>query len=171
MSDPKIVASAKEQSRWAPAESRESRRGWAVLGWIGLAFLVVGGMDFALVWFPFRFGNREWEFATVTQSFNGLPILLLGVGLLVVASERLERRWWGLVGLGVAVVLLVWILAGAALWAANVSLALSTVPEELRVGIQRAVAKTAVQSVVYVAVLTYLAVSMWRARRAGAVGV
>ena len=165
MSDPKIVASARERSRRA-AEPAQASQGWTVLGWIGLAFLVVGGVDFALVWFPLGFGTREWEFATVTQSFNGLPILLLGVGLLVVAAQQVGRRWWGLVGVGVAAVLLVWILAGAALWASNVSLALSTVPEELRVGVQKAVARTAVQSVVYPLVLLYL---VWRVlRRAGA---
>ncbi len=161
MSDPKIVASGKEQSRRSPAEPVDSSRGWAVLGWIGLAFIVVGGADFTLVWLPLGLGTREWEFATVTQSFNGLPILLLGVGLLVVASDRVGRRWWGLVGLGAALVLLVWILAGAALWASNVQLALETVPEELRVGVQKAVAKTAVQSVVYPVVLGYLAWRGW----------
>ena len=108
------------------------------------------------MWFPVSFGTREWEFAAVTQSFNGLPILLLGLGLLVVASEQLERRWWGLVATGVAGGLLLWILAGAALWASNVSLALSAVPEEVVTGVRKAVAKTAVQSVVYTAVLAYL---------------
>lgn len=165
MSDPKIVASVKDAGRRATTDVVDASRAWAVLGWIGLAFLVVGGSDFVLVWFPLSFGTREWEFATVTQSFNGLPILLLGVGLLMVASEQVERRWWLYVAAGAAAVLLLWVLAGFGLWASNVGLALETVPDELRVGIQKAVAKTAVQSVAYPVVLGYLVWRAWQGRR------
>lgn len=167
MSDPKIVASAREQGRRPAVETVEAREVWAVLGWVGLAFLVVGGTDFTLVWVPTAFGNREWEFATVTQSFNGLPILLLGVGLLVAASATTERRWWGWVGTGVAGVLLAWVLVGSALWASNVSLALATVPDELRIGVEKAIAKTAIQAVVYAVVLGYVVWRTWRTRVKG----
>lgn len=167
MNDPMIVASARERGRRGPAEGSDSQE-WAVLGWIGLSFLLVGGADFSLVWFPTAFGNREWEFGTVAQSFNGLPILLLGVGLLVAASEKLGRRWWGYVGGGAAGVLVLWILAGSALWASNVGLALSTVPEELRIGIQKSVVRTAIQALVYPLVLAYVAWWGWRAGRAPA---
>lgn len=162
MSDPKIVASAKAQSR-QPPKAVDSSQAWAVLGWIGLAFLLVGGSDFALVWFPLRIGTREWEFATVTQSFNGLPILLLGVGLLVVAAERLERRWWWVVGLVAATVMLLWVLLGVVLWSMNASLALQTAPENLAQGVQKAVAKTLIQSLVYTAAFAYLIVRAWKA--------
>ena len=169
MNDPMIVASARERGRRGPAEGSDPQA-WAVLGWIGLAFIAVGGADFSLVWFPLEFGTREWEFAVVTQSFNGLPILLLGVGLLVVASEQVGRRWWASVGYGVSGVLLLWILGGTALWGSNVSLALSTVPEEVRIGVQKAIAKTLVQAVVYSVVLTYVLGRAWRLRgRAGEV--
>lgn len=163
MSDPKIVASAKEQGRRPPVGEPDDGRVWPLLGWIGLAFLLVGGADFSLVWFPTSFGNREWEFGTVTQSFNGLPILLLGIGLLVAASEQEGRRWWRFLANGVAGILLVWVLAGTAFWASNVGLALSTVPEELRLGIQKAVVKTAVQAIVYPIVLAYVVWRGWRA--------
>lgn len=138
-----------------------------MLGWIGLAFLIVGGTDFALAWFPPSFGTREWEYATVTQSFNGLPILLLGVGLLTVASELGARRWWGLVGLGASALLLVWVLGGAVLWAMNVSLALETVPDDVAIGVQRAAVRTAVQILAYVPVLAYLIGRALRSRGAG----
>ena len=154
-----IVASGRSLQTVRSA-SGDSRRVWATLGWIGLVFLLVGGADFALVWFPPNFGAREWEFAAVTQSFNGLPILLLGLGLLMVAAEEVERRWWGAVGAGVAGVLFLWVLVGFVLWAMNVPLALETVPENLRMGVQKAVMKTLVQSVAYPTVLAYL---MWRA--------
>lgn len=162
MNEPMIVASAKDRGA---AMSEDSTQAWLVLGWIGLAFLVVGGFDFALAWFPMNFGMREWVFGTVTQSFNGLPILVLGVGLLTVASGQTQRRWWGLLGFGVTLLLLVWVLAAFVLWAGNVSLAMETVPEELALGVQRAIAKTLVQSLVYPAVLVYLLRRTWVANR------
>ena len=165
MSDPKIVASAREAGRRAPDQAPRSSRAWAVLGWIGLAFLVVGGADFALTWFPTDFGNPEWEFGTVTASFNGLPILSLGLGLLVVAAEQLERRWWSTLGVLFALVLLVWILVGSVLWSMTVSLALQTVPDELVTGVRRAVAKTALQSVVFQLLLAYLVWRGWAGRQ------
>lgn len=168
MKEPMIVASAKGQGRGSSALPEDSTQAWLVLGWIGLVFLTVGGVDFALVWFPPNFGIREWEFATVTQSFNGLPILLLGVGLLTVAGERTERRWWGLLGSGAALVLLVWVLAGFALWALNVSVALATVPEGLALSLQKAVGKTLLQSLVYAAVLLYLVRRAWLKKKSGA---
>lgn len=160
-----IVASAKDQGREAPEMGRDPTEAWLVLGWIGLVFLVVGGVDFALVWFPTNFGNREWQFTTVSQSFNGLPILLLGLGFLTVAAEQVDRRWWGLLGSVGALVLLLWVLMGFAIWAMNVSLALATVPDALALGIQKAVAKTAVQSGVYSTVLAYLLRRAWLARK------
>lgn len=154
-----IVASAKSRARIGPAE------GWSTLGWIGLVFSITGGLDFALTWFPPNFGNREWVFATVTQSFNGLPILLMGVGLLAIAADELERRWWGRLGVAGAAVVLAWVLAGFVLWALQVPLALQTVPDELALGLQEAVAKTLVQSLVYSAILVYLVRKSWRAAR------
>ncbi len=167
MSDPKIVAAAKGRRRSWP-EPVDPGQSWAVLGWIGLAFIVVGGADFVLTWLPPDFGNREWEYGTVTASFNGLPILLLGLGLLITASERLDRRWWGTLGVVGALGLLLWVLAGFALWAMNISLALQTVPDNLLLGVQRALVKTVVQSVVYSVLLAYLVRKAWLAARGAA---
>jgi hypothetical protein len=167
VNDPRIVASPKEQGRGARPGAVVSNQVWTVLGWVGFAFVLVGGTDFALVWLPLEIGTREWEFAVVTQSFNGLPILLLGVGLLIAAAEQVGPRWWAYAGNGVAGVLLVWILAGTALWGSNVGLALSTVPEDVRIGVQKAVAKTSVQAVVYAVVLALVLGRAWRRRRVG----
>jgi hypothetical protein len=135
-----------------------------------LVFLVVGGTDFLLTWLPLNLGNPEWEFGTVTQSFNGLPILLLGLGLLTVASEEGDRRWWGLVGLGVGSVLLLWVLVGTVFWILNVPLALEAAPPEALGAIREAVARTAVQAVAYSGVLAYMLGRGWLSRRDGAKG-
>lgn len=163
--EPAIVASAKEPRRFGAGEAEDTRRAWLLLGWVGLVFLIVGGTDFALVWIPSDFGSREWEFGTVTQGFNGLPIVLLGVGLLSAASTRTDRRWWGLVASLAALVLLVWVLVGFGLWANSVNLALTTVPEQLQTGVRKAAVKTLIQSLAYPAVLVYMLGRAWMARR------
>ena len=160
MNEPKIVASPGRQKHAARGDAPEA---WAALGWIGLVFLIVGGSDFALTWVPTNFGTREWEFATVTASFNGMPILVLGIGLLLVASKQVERRWWGFLAGAAALAMLLWMLVGGALWARSVPLALQSVPQEVVVGMNKALAKTAVQLLVYPLVLSYLA---WMALKA-----
>jgi hypothetical protein len=156
VTDPKIVASPKDLRRASPLDSTQA---WAVLGWIGLAFLVVGGADFLLTWYPTHIGNREWEFGTVTSSLNGLPILVLGLGLLLTAARVVQRGWWALLAFLAATLLLLWVLAAAVLWATTVPIALTSTPPELVTGIKKAIAKTTVQSVVYPMILAFLA---WR---------
>jgi len=169
VSDPKIVASAKNQVHPGSVPP-DSSRSWLVLGWIGLVFLVVGGLDFLLTWIPLNFGVPEWEFGTVTQSFNGLPILLLGIGLLTVAAEQVERSWWELLGLGISAVLLLWILLGAIVWALNVPIALDAAPAEILGTVRESMVKTAVQAVAYSAALAYLIGRTWLSRRGSARG-
>lgn len=148
---------ADRSERFGPTEASA----WLVLGWVGLAFVVSGSVDFALLWFPTDFGNPQWEFGTVTQSFNGLPILLVGLAMLEGASRACRRRWWHLVAMGGAGLLLTWLMLGVVLWALNIPLALGTVPDELRPGVRDAIVKTTVQSVTYGLVLSYLIGSGW----------
>jgi len=166
VSEPKIVASAKDMKKAqdrTKAEPVERAQAWRPLGWAAIAFLIVGGSDFALTWYPAMFGNREWEFGTVTATFNGLPIVVLGITLLLAASVQTRRRWWsGLVAVA-AFVMLVWVLAAAVLWATNVPLALQAVPGNLAQGLKKAMVKTTIQAVVYPVLLAYL---FWKAQRA-----
>lgn len=167
VSDSKLVLPEKGSSKARSPKSGDAIRTWAILGWVGLAFLVVGGADFALTWYPMDFGNREWEFGTVTASFNGLPILVLGLGLLLTSSLQSGRRWWSLLAALGAFVLALWIVVGVVLWATNVPLALSSVPPDVMIGMKKSIAKTVVQSVTYPVVLTYLGVRSVKALRGG----
>ena len=164
MTAPRIVAPSGEPKK---TRTIHPDRVWSVLGWTSLAFLVVGGLDFALTWYPPDFGNREWEFGTVTASLNGLPILLIGIALLLAASMQMRRRWWTLLAALAALVMLVWVAVGSVLWATNVPLALQSVPPELAIGIRKALVKTIVQSMVYPLVLAFLLVRAAGALRSG----
>jgi len=162
-----IFSSPNDAKRKKGTKKVDPAQAWVLLGWVGFTFLIVGGSDFALTWYPMSFGNREWEFGTVTASFNGLPILVLGLGLLYGASLRYGRRWWAVLTLIVSVVLMLWVVGGAVLWATNVPLALQAVPPELMVGIKKALVKTTIQSVTYPVILGFLAVRSFQAVRSG----
>lgn len=118
------------------------------LRWTGLALFVLGATDVALTWLPTNFGNREWEFATVTASFNGMPVILLGLVLIVATAMWEGRKWWAFGGGLVAAAFFVFVLGAIALWAGNVPLALGAVEGVVLTGLKKAVFKTSVQSVI-----------------------
>ncbi|MDT8340642.1 MAG: hypothetical protein RQ751_03945 [Longimicrobiales bacterium] len=137
---------------------------FAALGWIGIGFLAVGGVDFLLAWYPTAFGSREWQFAVATQSFSSLPVPTLGLGMLLLGSAQTGRRWWAYLAAGVALVVGLVVLIGVVLWAMNIPLALSQVPDQVATGMYRSILRTAVQALVYPALLTYLG---WAGLRIG----
>lgn len=138
---------------------------WAILGWLGIIFLVVGGSDFALTWYPPSFGNHEWEFGTVTASFNGLPIVVMGTALVLASALQTGRRWLLVLSVVVALGMTLWILVGVVLWATNVPLALTSVPPDVLVGMKKSLSKTLVQGVTYPIAFAYLTVRSIRGFR------
>lgn len=167
MDEPKLVMPEKKAGKGKAPLAAIPGQSWAILGWLGIVFLVVGGSDFALTWYPASFGNHEWEFGTVTASFNGLPIVVMGVALVLAAALQTGRRWLLALGTIVAVVMCLWILMGAALWATNVPLALKSVPEGVVLGMKKSLSKTLVQSATYPIAFAYLAVRGFRSFRGG----
>jgi hypothetical protein len=119
-----------------------SRSAWVWVGWLACAFAVVGVGDLLLAWYPLRFGVPEWEFATIAQSFAGLPVVALGLVGLLGAGLGLDRRWLVLVSAVLLGLAGVGILLGTLLFLTDVPLALQTSDGIARVGIEKAVAKT-----------------------------
>jgi hypothetical protein len=164
-----VVGKGKKASRWPPRPEAVRSGLGSVTGWTGLTFLLVGGFDFALTWYPSDFGNREWEFGTVTASLNGLPVPTIGLVLLLAGAILLERRWWAGVVAVVSWVGMLWVLVGIVLWATTIPLAVQTVPPEVALGLKKAVAKSALQSLMYPVILAYLGWSAIGAMR-GTIG-
>jgi hypothetical protein len=59
---------------------------WQVLATVGWVFIVVGGLDVGLVWFPPAFGNQGWEFGSITAALNGLPLPVMGTALVLASG-------------------------------------------------------------------------------------
>lgn len=128
--------------------------GWELLGWMGLAFFLIGALDLAMGWLPLRFGNPEWEFGTVSRTFDNLPITALGLTLLL-ASAAARGVDWAIRATGlIALLLALFLFAGFVIYLLDVPVAFRAVGESAaRSGLKRAVTKALVQGLLYPIVL------------------
>ncbi len=138
--------------------SRRESLAWA-LGPLSIAFVLVGGADIALTWYPLRIGNPQWELGTIMQTLNGLPVLSLGLVLLAVWVAASGRRW-ALLSVAVAMILTaVAVVAMGALLSLSVPLALHAVQDPaILQGLKKATAKAAVQVATFASVFLWLGV-------------
>lgn len=145
-----------------------STRG-VVLAALGVAFLLVGTVDLALLWIPAHFDTLSWEFATVGRTLDGLPLAILGLGLLTYGATRSPRA-----GRGRARAFAAAFTAAALLVAAMGLLFVTALPTVLQQtgaealeGVRRAAIRHGVQIVVYPASFALIAAVLWRGGRGG----
>ncbi len=141
--------------------------GWSVLKPAGILFFLVGTMDILIAWHPFGFGSPEWEFGTVTATFNGLPAPTIGLALITASAIGLKQSRLAKV-LAVTLALLAVLVIGAALlYATNIPIALQSIPANsiARVGLKKAIMKTVGQAVIYPITLLWIASAAWRLGR------
>ncbi len=140
--------------------------GWQILWVVGITLVVTGVTDLGLGLYPFQFGTAEWEFGSVTNLLNRLP--LMGIGLTLVLAAALARGrmaaslGWSSLLLLVAVVVFVF----GVLYATNLPIVLASLPPgAARSVLQKAIAKTAAQAVIYF--LGLFMVAVYGVRTAG----
>ncbi len=139
--------------------------GWRWLGWFGLVLALLGLGDIALAWYPLDLGNPQWEFGTVAATFQGLPIVAIGLaGLLGAGLAQGKRR---LVATLVAVLLCssVLLLAASVLFLLDVPLAVQATQSVARLAIKKAVVKTLMLGWGFAATFAAGAVAAWRQLR------
>src|ERR1044071_178410 len=81
--------------------SPRSREAWSALGWLGLAFVILGIADIVLGVFPPSFDSTEWVFGTISAVLNGYAIPAMGAFLFLASGlargTRLQLQiTWGL---------------------------------------------------------------------------
>jgi hypothetical protein len=136
------------------------------LGLLGFALFAVGGTDFLLTWIPARFGNPEWEFATITAAMSAMPASLLGLTLLLVMSLEKEApvpaRIW-------SVALILWALAlvgVAVIYGLTLPLAARGFAEPtVGIGLKKAIVRTLVQLSVYTIMMLWMGIRGLRLAR------
>jgi len=158
------AASAAAEPRGGKVVLPPADLGWALLGWVGAVFLVIGLVDLSLGWITPHFGNPEWEFGTIARTLDSLPITVLGLALVLAATAERRVVWAVRAASLVAWVLAIGLLVLLAVFLLDVPVALkATVPPELKAGLYRAVAKALVQGLLYPTVLAAIG---WQGVRA-----
>src|SRR5262245_56246877 len=66
---------------------------WYLLGWSGLVYILVGGIDILLAWYPIEFGNAEWEFGTISATLDRLPLATVGAMFILAAGVARGIPW------------------------------------------------------------------------------
>jgi hypothetical protein len=136
---------------------------WQVFSVVGLVFLVVGAATLFSPLFPLRIGVIEWEFGTASALFDNVPIFGLGLGFLMASGLALGARW-RVRSLALACILLalvIWLAAG--LYATVVPQALGAAPNPAALtAIKKAVAKGAIQILIYPVAFLWLGIWSWR---------
>ena len=141
--------------------------GYTLLALLGAAFAVIGLVDLLLLWVPPQFGNPAWEFGTLSQTFDSLPMAGLGLGLLTLGLLRHPRARPRLVrAASVGLALLTLVLVGLGLlYVTAVPAVLKATPVETLDPLGRAVVKNLVEIVVYVAIFAAISTLLWRGVR------
>lgn len=150
MASPRVLVRDESESRKRSWRPPAPDFGWQLLGWVGGVLLIAGLLDVGIAMYPPMFGNPNWEFGTVGSVLNGMAVPMLGLALLLGAAVArgwvLGMRVWAIV----AIVLAVFILAAAVLWALNLPIAFKSVLEPVaRQGLKKSVTKTVAQAVLY----------------------
>jgi hypothetical protein len=115
-----------------------------MLGWLGVAYLIMSAIDLALGWYPLGFGKPEWEFGTISATIAGFAVPTLALYLILGSALARERTK---VARGIAVAMIVLALFVAILfilYLTAVPLALegvSTNPS-IQLGIKKAIVKS-----------------------------
>jgi hypothetical protein len=163
------VESSKSTERKNISQDAAVQRAWRLLGWIGLAFVVMGATDVLLAWYPAAFGRPEWEFGAITASLNGLALPILGLFFLLAAASA-NRSFAVARILGTTLfALAAGLLVVAFIYATVVPLALGSVADNAQIaaGMKKAIVKAVILIVSYVTLLVTGGISGWRLRKLG----
>lgn len=139
MAQPRVILA---EQRFQESRGSDTRHAWQWIGWFSGVLAFVGLSDFGLAWVPFRFGTPEWEFATVAQTFAGLPLVTIGLAGALAASIVLDKRWL-VTTLAITLLFFTLVLfAALGLFLLDVPLALRAAQGPASLGVQKAIVKT-----------------------------
>jgi len=143
----------------------------------GLALSIAGWLDVVLFYWPPHFGDKGWEFGTVAQTMDALPLptlaaVLLSLGLRGAAARRHLTRPMALalvaVAIGCAGLLSIFIRDFDAAYAAMTRAARAAVEQGgapnpyLSSDLKRGIGKTLVLGATYMLTYGWLGWQMWR---------
>lgn len=133
--------------------------------WFGIALGLVTLVNFGLLWWDPKFGNAEWEFGVIGQTFDRVPLLV--VSFVLIAYGAIASGSF----IGTRIVAAVF--AATALWLVGCTVvygmasltAMKLVPGNQISAIRRTVAKNLGGSVIYIVLFAAATFQMWRRTR------
>ena len=147
---------------------------------VGVVLTIAGLVDVGLFYWPMRFGDSEWEFGIIAQTFDAMPLPTIGLVLVAVGLwARGGRPLWcrimaiiflvGAVKLAVLSVIFMLdvpvALKALARVAATAQQRGATPNPAVAAGLYRGIAKAAVFAVTYVIGYATIGIAMWRGVR------
>lgn len=150
-------------------ETSTQRDAWTLIGWIGLAFVLMGIADISLGFYPLAFGNVEWEFGVISGTLNGFAIPTMGAYLMLSSAVARNRpnvvRGVAVAMLAVAVCLVILGL----LYLSVVPVAIRAVDrsEVVLLGMKKAIVKGGVLLFAYWLLYLLGGIKGWRAAKRG----
>lgn len=137
----------------------------AALGGMGIALALVGWIDWALLWFPLQFGTVEWEFGTISSSFDALPLATIGTAAIVIAAlAGAWRRTLLVIGVLSMLAAVSFVLVFG-IYLLDVPVLLQGAVEAVRGVMMKAIIKTSSYALLYTATYAWLGVLCVRAFR------
>jgi hypothetical protein len=140
MSQPRVLIDQRSQKAGITPSPQQA---WRYLGLFSWVMIAAGLGDTVLAFIPPNFGTPEWEFGTIASTFSALPLITMGLAALLASAVALGRRTQALIVAWTIIVLAVAILALFLVFLSDVPIALSQVQGEVRLGIKKAIVKTA----------------------------
>lgn len=139
--------------------------------WGGAVLTLASLTTYALLWWAPRFGVPQWEFSTISQSVEMMPLLVVGVTMMVGATivsgrvlhARLLAAFCALLALVMVALGVVFLLASLVAWSQAVQAA---VPSEAKWLLVRAVAKNLLLGGAFTGLYSAFAWSLWSRSRA-----
>lgn len=144
------------------AQPRVRPAPWPFIMGSGIILGLIGWVDVLLLWYPIRFGDAEWEFGTVSATFDALPLATIGLVAVAVAARiasgpvvRKTVAGFAIVAVGIFVVAyILFVLSFLQGWA--------NIPEQASWMLVRAGAKASLYAFAYTVLYVWLAVMLLR---------
>jgi hypothetical protein len=152
-----VSGSIAERSMKVSSRRIDPDQAWSLLGYIGIAFILIGALDIGLAWFPFVLGSAEWEFGTIGATLNGLPLPGLGLMLVLASGVALGLPMRIRVVAAICAVLVVALLGLGFLYVTVIPVALSEVTNPVvRAGLMKSIVKALALLVIYPALFGWV---------------
>ena len=133
--------------------------------WFGISLAIVTLANFTLLWWRPSFGNAEWEFATIGQTLDRIPLLVVSMALVVYGVLQSGSVKGARAVAVICGVFVLWIVASTVLYGMASLVAFKLVPGNQLSMVKRTVAKNLFGAAIYTLLFGVTAMQMWRRTR------